>query len=99
MFHHIKRFLNHFFHREPKPFLPPAKELLGDLDLRSPVNRELHDRWAKVKRLRREAQATCVNEIGKGYDQVPVAAPKGYFWKCDMEGHKWRLYREKAHGL
>lgn len=97
MFRHIQRFINSIksLHRR-KPPIPGGPQ---HIEIAPHQPRRPSHNW-KSSRLRKQAaQLDAVMRIGDAYENVPVAAPEGYFWKQDRVGRKWRLYREPARGL
>ena len=94
----LTRFLNwllSFFRPHPAPAAVSAPV---------PVPRKPHN-WHASRIARQRAQIDAVNNIGRGYARVPVAAPEGYFWKQDegcLDGvgsRRWRLYQKPVKGI
>lgn len=50
--------------------------------------------WHELRRRWRPVQNWCANHAGVGFRRPARAAAPGWFWKRDLEGKLWRLYRE-----
>ena len=93
MFRHIYNTIKKLFTRERKP-APPAPHAVAYS--RGPTR---HTRYHSDQLALDAAQARALNERGRGYDECPCPAPRGYFWKRDLTGsRRWRLYSHPVKG-
>jgi len=95
MFRHIYNTIKKLVTRERKP-APPAPHAAAYS--RGP-KLPRHTRYHSDQLALDAAQERALNERGRGYDECPCPAPRGYFWKRDLTGsRRWRLYSHPVKG-